>query len=243
MDIEGKIAIVTGGARRVGRAISLGLAAAGADIAVAYNASDDEAGDTVRDIEALGRRALAVRGDLADPAAIRHIVDATVDGLGGVDILVNSASRFDRTPVLEISADEWDLVQAINLRAPFLLSQAVTPVMRTRGRGVIINLLDLSALQPWPTYAHHSVSKAGLLHLTRVLARALGPDIRVNGIAPGTVLPPDDYDGNDSGGGPERRVLRQAGTPEDVVAALLYLVRSDYVTGDILTVDGGRALL
>ncbi|MEO5509311.1 MAG: SDR family oxidoreductase [Longimicrobiales bacterium] len=243
MDIQGKVALVTGAGRRVGKAIALGLASAGADIVVAYNASAEEADQTVREIEALGRRATAFQADLTSPSDISRLVADGVVALGGIDILVNSASRFDRKPMLDITPAEWDLVQAVNVRAPFLLSQSVTPSMRSRGGGVIINIADLSGLQAWPGYAHHAVSKAGLIHLTRVAARALGPLIRVNAIAPGTVLPPEDHDGKDSAGGPERRVLTRNGTPADVMEAVLYLVRSDFVTGDVIVVDGGRALL
>ncbi len=243
MEIKGSTALVTGGARRVGRALALGLAEAGAHIVVGYHASASEAQETVREIEALGRRAVAIRADMSSGDEVRTMVARAEGEMGAIDILVNSASRFDRKPVLEITEAEWDLVFAVNLRGPFLLSQAIAPGMQQRGRGTIVNIADLSALQPWPGYAHHAVSKAGLVHLTKVLARALGPVIRVNAIAPGTVLPPDDYDGSDSAGGPERRVVSPAGTPQDVLAALLYLVRSDYVTGDVLVVDGGRALL
>ena len=243
MNIEGKTALVTGGARRVGRVLAVGLARAGADIVIDYHTSAEEAQETVREIESMGRRAIAVQADVSSSGDVGRLIDTAVSTMGGIDILVNSASMFERKPVLEITAEEWDRVMAVNLRGPFLLSQAVTPTMRARGAGVIVNIVDLSALQPWPTYAHHSVSKAGLLHLTKVLARAIGPTIRVNAIAPGTVLPPDEYQGEDSAGGPERRVLSRSGTPEDVLDALLYLVRSDFVTGDVVTVDGGRALL
>jgi NAD(P)-dependent dehydrogenase (short-subunit alcohol dehydrogenase family) len=243
MDIEGKTALVTGGARRVGRVLAVGLARAGADVVIDYHKSADEAQDTVREIEAMGRRAIAVQADVSSQNDVSRLIDTAAARMGGLDILVNSASIFQRKAVLEISADEWDRVMAINLRGPFLMSQAAAPVMKQRGAGVIVNIVDLSALQPWPSYAHHSVSKAGLLHLTKILARALGPAIRVNAIAPGTVLPPDGYDGDDSGGGPERRILERSGTPEDVLDALLYLVRSDFITGDVMIVDGGRSLL
>lgn len=243
MEITGKTAVVTGGAHRVGRALALGLAQAGADIVIDYHSSGDAARETVRDIESLGRRAIAVKADISSGDDIRRLLDTAVSELGGVDIVVNSASLFERKPVADITESDWDRVMAVNVKGPFLLSQAAAPLMQQRGSGVIVNIVDLSALQPWPSYAHHSVSKAALLHLTKVLARALGPTIRVNAIAPGTVLPPDGYDGDDSGGGPERRVLTRNGTPADVLAALLYLVRSDFITGDVMVVDGGRALL
>jgi NAD(P)-dependent dehydrogenase (short-subunit alcohol dehydrogenase family) len=230
---------VTGGARRVGRALSLALAQAGADVVVNYNGSADEARVTVGEIEALGRRAIAVQADVSSRTDTGRLVDRAEQEFGRLDILVNSASLFERTPFNRISEEEWDRVLAVNLKGPFLLSQKAAPLLARDG-GAIINIIDLSALQPWPSFAHHAVSKAGLLHLTRVMARALAPDIRVNSIAPGTVLPPENAEGED---GSERRVIRRPGDPEDVVSALLYLVRSDFVTGENLVVDGGRMLL
>jgi pteridine reductase len=170
-------------------------------------------------------------------------VAAAYQAFGRLDVLVNNASLFERTPVGEIDAAAWDRVMAVNLRAPFLLSRAAAGHLAETA-GVIVNIADLSAFQAWPSYAHHAVSKAGLVHLTRVLARALGPAVRVNAIAPGTVLPPEGWDGADSaGGGPDRRVLARAGDPEDVARALLYLIESPFVTGEVMVVDGGRMLL
>lgn len=240
METAGRVALVTGGARRVGRAISLGLAAAGADIIVNYNESGDDAARTVADIERLGRRAVAVQADVSDASGVARLVDTARRELGRLDILVNSASLFERTPFADITEAEWDRVLAVNLKGPFLLSQAAAPLLRADGGGIIINIVDLSALQPWPSFAHHAVSKAGLLHLTRVMARALAPDVRVNSIAPGTVLPPEAHQGED---GSERRVVHREGSPDDVVGAVLYLVRAGFVTGENIVVDGGRLLL
>ena len=192
---------MTGGARRVGRAISLALADAGANVVVNYNASATEADATVGEIERAGGRAKAVAADVAKASDIARLVEQTEQHFGGLDILINSAALFERKPVLEISEADWDRVLGVNLKGPFLLSQRAAPLLRRSG-GVIINILDLSALQPWPSYAHHAVSKAALLHLTRILARALAPDIRVNAISPGTVLPPEDQTGEE---GSERR--------------------------------------
>jgi NAD(P)-dependent dehydrogenase (short-subunit alcohol dehydrogenase family) len=239
MEIEGRVALVTGGAQRVGRAFAIGLAGAGADVLVNYHSSARQALETVTAIEALGRRAVAVQADVASSDGVRTLIDAAQRDFGRLDILVNSASLFERMPVPEISEADWDRVLGVNLRGPFFLSQAAAPLLARDG-GVIINIVDLSALQPWPGYAHHAVSKAGLLHLTRVLARALAPGVRVNSIAPGTVLAPADGSGED---GSERRVTARQGRPGDAVAALLYLVRSDFVTGENLVVDGGRVLL
>jgi pteridine reductase len=240
MEIHGKAALVTGGARRVGRSLALALAEAGADVVVNYNASADEAQATVADIEACGRRGVAVQADVSRGSDVARLIAATEHAFGRLDILVNSASIFQRTPFLQISEAEWDHVLAVNLKGPFLLSQAATPLLSRDGGGAIVNIVDLSALQPWPSFAHHAVSKAGLLHLTQVMARSLGPAVRVNSIAPGTVLPPEGQQGEE---GSERRVIEREGAPGDVVEALLYLVRADFVTGENLLVDGGRMLL
>jgi NAD(P)-dependent dehydrogenase (short-subunit alcohol dehydrogenase family) len=240
METAGRVALVTGGARRVGRAFSLALAEAGCDVVVNYHGSAAEAATTVADIESGGRRAVAVQADIARTADIARLVSETERAFGRLDILINNASLFERTPFEDITEHDWDRVLGVNLRAPFFLAQAAAPLLRRDGGGVIVNIVDLSALQPWPSFAHHAVSKAGLLHLTRVLARALAPDVRVNAIAPGTVLPPENTEGE---AGSERRVVERAGDTEDAARALLYLVRSDFVTGENLVVDGGRMLL
>lgn len=243
MDLNGKVALVTGGARRVGRALSLALARAGADVVVNYFQSAEEAERTVADIAALGRRAIALQGDVSEKAVADALVRRTAEVFGRLDVLVNNASTFETAPLLAITEEEWDRVLAVNLKGPFLLSQAAAPLLRRDGGGVIVNIADLSAFQPWPSYAHHSVSKAGLVHLTRILATALAPDIRANCIAPGTVLPPEGYTEEELLQSVARAPLKKIGTPEDVARALLYLVESDFVTGEVVVVDGGRMLL
>ncbi len=243
MDLNGKVALVTGGARRVGRALSLALARAGADVVVNYFQSAEEAERTVADIAALGRRAIALHGDVSRKDVADMLVRRTAEVFGRLDVLVNNASMFETAPLLAITEEEWDRVLAVNLKGPFLLSQAAAPLLRRDGGGVIVNIADLSAFQPWPSYAHHSVSKAGLVHLTRILATALAPDIRANCIAPGTVLPPEGYTEEDLLQSVGRAPLKKIGTPEDVARALLYLVESDFVTGEVVVVDGGRMLL
>lgn len=241
MELSGRVALVTGGARRVGRALSLALARAGADVVVDYAHSEREARETVAEIEALGRRAVAVRADVSVKAETDALVRRTAEEFGRLDVLVNSASLFESAPVLAIEEPDWDRVLGVNLKGPFFLSQAAAPLLRQAG-GVIVNIADLSAFQAWPAYAHHAVSKAGLVHLTRVLARALGPEIRVNCIAPGTVLPPESYGEEQLRRERERTVLGRIGSPEDVARALLFLVESDFVTGEVVVVDGGRIL-
>lgn len=242
MEIEGRTALVTGGAHRVGRALSLGLARAGARVVVNYHSSAAAADETVRDIAAAGGRAIAVGADVADARDRARLISAAQDAFGGLDILVNSASLFEQKPFPDITEADFDRVIGVNLKAPFFLSQVAAPILEP-ARGTIVNIVDLSAFQAWPSFSTHAVAKAGLAHLTRVLARALGPHIRVNAIAPGNVLPPEDYDGRDFAGGPDRRVVDRPGRPEDVADALLWLIRADFVTGQVVAVDGGRILI
>lgn len=241
MEIAGRIALVTGGGHRVGRALCLALARAGADVVVDYNRSRAKAEETVAEIRALGRRAVAVQADVTRENALDTLLESA-RGLGGLDILVNSASVFRSAPLNEITRAEWDRVLAINLTAPFHLSRVAAPLLAEGDGGVIVNIADLSAFQPWPSYAHHSVSKAGLVHLTRVLALALAPAVRVNCIAPGTVLPPETYSAGELERDRARTALGRIGAPADVARALLFLVESDFITGEVVVVDGGRLL-
>ncbi|MGH7470358.1 MAG: SDR family NAD(P)-dependent oxidoreductase [Longimicrobiales bacterium] len=243
MDPAGKVALVTGGARRVGRALSLALGSAGADVVVNYNTSAAEAADLVRELERMGRRALALQADVSRRADVHRLIEHVRTEFNRLDILVNSASSFESAPFLEIEESDWDRVLAVNLKGPFLMMQAGAPLMRAQPPAIIVNLADLSAFQPWPSYAHHAVSKAGLVQLTRVAARALAPAIRVNCIAPGTVLPPEGYTGMGSDGTSDRRLVSPAGQPDDVARALLFLVQSEFMTGQTVVVDGGRLLL
>src|SRR5688572_4773005 len=243
MNLSGKTALVTGGARRVGRALSIALGRAGADVVVNYHNSSAEADDTVRELQSSGVRASSFRADVSQKRDIDALIEHVRREHGALHILVNNASRFDSAPFAEITEADWRRVLDVNLTGPFLLSQAAAPLLHKSEAPNIINILDLSALQPWPSYAHHSVSKAGLLQLTKVMARALAPAIRVNAIAPGTVLPPDGYDGTAGDGTTDRRLVEPAGSPDDVVQALFYLIESQFVTGQVLVVDGGRMLL
>ena len=243
MNLNGKAALITGGAHRLGRAFALGLARDGADVIVNYHASADDAERTVEEIRALGRRAEAVQADVSKEADARRLLDACRSAFGRLDVLVNSASLFHAAPLESMTTEDWNRSLAVNLTAPFMLSRDAAPLLRAHGEGLIVNIADLSAFQPWPSYAAHAVSKAGLVHLTRVLARALAPDVRVNCIAPGTVLPPEGYTEAESDPKGSRRVLRPEGTPDDAVRALLYFVQADFVTGEVAIVDGGRMLL
>jgi NAD(P)-dependent dehydrogenase (short-subunit alcohol dehydrogenase family) len=210
---------------------------------VNYHSSSAEARSVVGELEAMGRRAVAIKADVSRRSEIQQLIRTISEEFGRLDILVNSAASFESAPFLEIDESDWDQVMAVNLKGPFLLMQEAAPLLRANQQGLIVNIADLSAFQAWPSYAHHAVSKAGLVHLTRIAARALAPAIRVNCIAPGTVLPPEGYTGQGSDGTSDRRLVEQPGKPEDVVDALLYLVSNDFVTGQALVVDGGRLVL
>ncbi len=241
MDVEGKVALVTGGAHRVGRALVLGLAQAGADVAIHYHASGDAAASTAGEARAMGRRAETFAGDLSDPEAAIALAGTVAETMGRLDVLVNNASLFESARFHEVTVEAWERVMAVNLRAPFLLIQA-TASRLAESKGVAVNIADLAGVQVWPAFPHHGISKAGLIHLTRVAARALAPDVRVNCIVPGTVLPPEDYTREQIEASMDRTVLGRTGSPDDVVEALLFLVRSEFATGSVVTVDGGRTL-
>lgn len=242
MDLHGKVALITGGAVRVGRAISEALAAAGADVVINYHSSAAEAEALQRELAVKNARAAVFRADVSKSADVRALMHFVAREFGRLDVVINNASLFERAPLLEITEAMWDRVLGVNLKGPFLVAQAAAPLLE-RHHGNIINIADLSAFQAWPSYAHHSVSKAGLVQLTKVLARALGPNVRVNAVAPGTVLPPEDYDGTAGDGTTDRRVVASTGTPDDVVRAIFYLLASNFVTGQTVIVDGGRMLL
>ena len=242
MNPEGKVALVTGGGVRVGRALALGLARAGARVVVHYNSSAGEAEEVVATIQRKGGEAVAFGADLSKHSEVERLADEALEAFGGIDILVNSASIFPEQGVGEVDEDLFDKTIAINLKAPFFLTQRIGQAMREQGEGVIVNLGDLAGLQSWVGYAAHAVSKAGLIHFTRVAARALAPEVRVNCIAPGTVLPPDDHDPEEVEKLAQRAPLKRNGSPADVLEALLYLVRADFVTGDVVVLDGGRML-
>lgn len=242
MDLADRVALVTGGARRVGRSLTLALARGGADVVVNYLHSEADARQTVAEVEALGRRGLALQADVSSRSQVTAMIDRVGQEFGRLDVVVNSASIFRSTPFLAIGDEDWDRVLAVNLTGPFLVMQAAAALLAAH-EGLIVNMADLSALQPWPGFAHHSVSKAGLVQLTRVAARALGPRIRVNCIAPGTVLPPEDYTQEQIADLRDRTALKRLGSPADVARALLFLVESDFVTGEVVVLDGGRSLM
>jgi NAD(P)-dependent dehydrogenase (short-subunit alcohol dehydrogenase family) len=242
MDLNGKVALVTGGAIRVGRAISLALAGAGADIVMNYNTSSDAAVQTAAEIEARGRQALAFQADVAKGDQVQAMVDAAIERFGRLDVLVNSASVWRRTPWEELTEELWDQKLDVDLKGAFLCAKAAAPHLAAHGDGAIVNIVDLSAFQPFPNFMAHSAAKAGLLNLTYSLAIELGPEIRANAIAPGPVLPPPGYSEKQIKAAANRTALKRWGTAEDVAQAVLFLVQAGYITGVVLPVDGGEHL-
>ena len=238
--LAGHVALITGGSKRIGRSIALRLAADGADIIINYDSSKSEAEALINELKSLGRRAIAVQADVSHRADVQRLFTATENEFGRLDILVNNAGMFFAAKFAELTEEQWDHIMNVNLKSQFLCAQSAAPIMKRQGRGRIINLSSLGGLLPWPGYTHYCVSKAGSIMLTRCLARALGPEILVNSVAPGTIQfpgePPDeDY---------IRRVpLHRTGTGEDIAEAVAYLTKADFVTGQILVVDGGRSLV
>ena len=240
MEIAGKVALVTGGAHRVGKAITMMLAKAGAHVVVNYYSASTEAEQTVAEAQALGVHARAIQCDVAEWTEVQSMADTIIEEFGGVDIIVNSASLFDKMPFPTDDLSTWHRVTAVSIDGPFYVCNALAPSMLARGGGSIVNIVDLSAWEPWVNFTAHSVSKAALLAFTKQLALELAPTIRANAVAPGPVLPPPNYDEKQAEKTARRTLLRRWGTPEDVAFAVRYLLEAEYVTADVITVDGGE---
>ncbi len=242
-DLSGKGALVTGAGARVGRALALALAEHGAGVAVHYNTSAAPAEEVAAAIRAAGGRAAAIPADLSLPDAPGALVASAVAAIGPLDILVNSASLFVRGTLESTTVADWDRHLAVNLRAPFFLAQAFASQVGDRTGSHIVNITDWRASRPGKAYIAYIVSKAGLEALTRALAVALGPRVQVNAIAPGAILAPLGDDGTWFRRLAERVPARRTGSPEEIVQALLYLLGTEFVTGETITVDGGEHLI
>jgi 3-oxoacyl-[acyl-carrier protein] reductase/pteridine reductase len=238
--LEGQVALVTGAAKRVGRSIALHLAREGADIAINYATSKADAESVVREIQSAGRRAVAIQADVSRRANVAELFAAVEREFGRLSILVNNAGTFFPAKFEELTEEQWDHILNVNLKSQFLCAQAAAPIMKRQGHGRIINISSLGGILAWPAYTHYCVSKAGSIMLTRCLARALAPEILVNSVAPGTIQFPDEVPDEEY----IRRVpLERTGTGEDVAGAVAYLASAEFVTGQVLVVDGGRALI
>lgn len=244
MDLEGKVALVTGGAQRIGAVIVRSLHAAGMRVAIHYRASAAAAEELAGELKAVRPdSAVAVQGDLDDPACPAELVAAIEARFGRLDVLVNNASRFYPTPLDTATAAQWDELMGSNLRAPFFLAQAAAPLLRAAG-GCIVNLVDVHAQRPLKDHSIYCMAKAANAMMVMSLARELGPAVRVNGVAPGAILWPD-RELSDAAKQEilDRTALKRTGAMEDVARAALFLIRdADYVTGQVLAVDGGRSV-
>lgn len=237
-----ELALVTGGAVRLGRAVALGLAKAGFDVGLHYHSSREAAENTAREIEKLGARAYLFEADLRDPVQIQNLFDQVAGLPIPLRVLVNSASVMPRSDLRSMQVAEWDETLDLNLRAPWLCSRAAAVLMQDPG-GIIINISDSGARKTWTGFPAYTISKSGLETLTRLLARALAPKIRVNAVAPGLILPSQDISLGDWQRLIERLPAGHSGTPQDVVRAVLFLIENEYITGDTLVVDGGYQLV
>jgi pteridine reductase len=235
--------LVTGGAKRVGRSIALAFAERGAHVAVHYNTSAADAEQTMQDVRAHGVEAFAVRADLADPVAVRRLAEEAEARSGGITVLVNNASNYFRVPFDQLTEDVWDASLDVNLKAPFLLAWHLGRAMRERGEGRIVNLADWAAERPYNDYLPYCVSKAGIVCLTKALAKALAPHVLVNAVAPGPVMPPEDMKEAERQAIMRATPLRRLGSPEDVARCVRFLAEeADFSTGAVYLVDGGRLI-
>ena len=242
MDLENKVALVTGAGVRIGQAVAVKLGQLGMRVVIHYHHSEEGAKQTIQKLPGKNSRHLVLQADLKDVSAIKELVHKAEKQAGPVSVLVNNAAEFFPTPLFSATEEEWDNLLALNLKAPFFLSQAVGEVMKSSGEGKIINMVDVSAERPWKSFLPYCASKAALISLTRGLARALSPEVQVNGIAPGTVLPPPEHIEMDLTVSVENSLLKRIGKAEDIVQAVEYLLQSDFVTGTILPIDGGRSI-
>jgi pteridine reductase len=243
MELKGRVALVTGAGKRVGRAIAMALADRGATIAIHYRSSQTEADAGVAAIESQGGRARAFAADLESVTAIEQMVTDVISAFGRIDVLVNSASVFYRKPLEELTEADWDANLDTNLKAPFFLSKFAGLAMRRQGAGKIVNIGDWAGIRPYNNYLPYTVSKSGLIGLTRALAKALAPEVQINCVALGPVMPPDDYDAAEIEKLKRATLTKTLGSPEDVARAVLYLCEgTDFTTGSTLMLDGGRLL-
>lgn len=243
MDLQGKVVLVTGAAKRLGRAIALALGERGAQVAVHFRSSEREAMETVATLQTMGARALPFRADLTDETQVRKLMGDIARTFGGLDILVASAATFERTPFDQLTAERWRTMLETNLTGVFLCCRYAADLLGSGDGGVIVTISDTAAFRPWAEFLPYCVAKAGVIALTQGLAKALAPKVRVNCIALGTVLPPEQMDAAEwRAEMSAKTLLGRLGTPEEVVQAVLFCITCDYLTGAVIPLDGGRFL-
>lgn len=238
--LQGRAALVTGAAKRIGRALALALAEEGAEVTITYRESEAEAQQTCQEIRTLGVRAHAVRCDVRSEQSVHAAVAEAAAAMGGLDLLVNNAGRFETAALEQITAEQWDAMFETNTRGPFLVARAAHPHLKAAG-GRIINIGSLGGLHPWPTHAHYCTSKAALHMLTQTMSKAFAPEISVNCVAPGMIVNGEvsaEYEHF-----AQKTPMKRNGTPQDVAAAVVFFATApQFITGQILSVDGGLRL-
>ena len=243
MELSGKTALVTGGAKRIGRVIALELAKKGAGILLHYHQSEKEARETCKEIQALGVKCFPVKADLSVAREILTMVSEVEKISSNIDILVNSASLYYKTPVETVTGSDWDKLMDANLKGPFILSTEIGRRMAKKNGGKIINVADWSGSRPYKDYSAYCTSKGGLITLTKALARDLAPKVQVNAVAPGPVLAPPDMSEKEKEAIAKTTALGRWGKPEDVAHAVTFLIENDFINGIVLVVDGGRSIV
>jgi len=241
MEIKGKTALITGGARRVGKTIALTLATKGANVAITYNRSDDDACQTVSEMRSVGVCADSFQCDVTQWQRVKTAVDAVLKSFGRIDILVNNAAVFPKTPFSSLCEEDWNFNIDTNLKGPFMFSKLVGDWMLKQKSGKIINIADWAGMRPYLDYIPYCVSKAGVVALTQALANTLAPAIQVNAISPGPVLMPEDMSFEEIHAIAQRVPLKRIGSPQDIANTVAFLIEgSDFITGSVFAVDGGR---
>jgi len=243
MNIDGKVALITGSAKRIGRAVAIELARRGGRIAIHYRSDPGEAEQTLQMIRTAGSDGAVFPAELTDNNAVEKMFHNIATTFGGLDILINSASVFSPATADKTTSELWDNQMDSNAKAPFFVAQQAARLMQRRGQGKIVNIADVAGEVIWPGYFSYSVSKAALIAVSRGLAKSYAPQIQVNAIAPGPVLFPDYYTEQQKRSAIERTLLKREGSPDDIVNAVVFLIENDYITGEMIHVDGGRHLL
>ncbi len=243
MVIKNKVVLITGGAVRVGAAITRTLAEAGAKIMCHYHSSSQEASELAREVESEGGQIAVISADLTDSRAREALVRSTMAQWGRIDVLINNSALFYRTPLGTVREEDWDIFHNLNLKSVFFLSQAVSQVMLQQASGKIINIGDTAAETPFPAYIPYTLTKAGVVSMTRGLAKALAPHIQVNCINPGPVMLPEDISEEEKQFALEQTLLKREGSGKDIAETVRFLLEgSDFITGAVIPVDGGRQI-
>jgi len=244
MELDKKVALVTGGAVRLGRAISLALASKGMQIVIDYNSSAAKAEETRNEIESHGGEAIIVQADVSSGENVKRLVEAALDRFGRIDVLVNNAAVFYHKDFADLTEEDFNRNISINLKGPYLCCLEVGKQMLKQGRGKIVNIADVGGIVPWMGFVPYAISKAGVIMLTKAMAKSLGPNIQVNAVAPGPVLMPEYFTAEETERAGKSTVLKRVGSPDDITRTIVFLLEGpDYITGDVIVVDGGSLLV